>query len=94
MSDLARLRELSSSVCIVGVERPGMSGFEFVQRGRADPVLKSTPAILVTSLSSPADRRRGLEAGADGYIVKGEFDQRQLLRTVANLLGRGERGEA
>lgn len=72
---------------IVDVEMPGMNGFEFTARTRADAQLRDTPVILVTSLASPEDRQRGRDAGASAYIVKGEFDQRQLLQTIRGLLG-------
>ena len=72
---------------VVDVEMPGMDGFEFVARTRADPVLRETPAILVTSRGSSEDRRRGERVGARGYIVKGEFDQARLLGMVRELAG-------
>ena len=72
---------------LVDVEMPGMDGFEFVARTRADPVLRETPAILVTSRGSPEDRKRGHAAGAHAYVVKGEFDQGHLLQTIRLLLG-------
>jgi two-component system, chemotaxis family, sensor kinase CheA len=72
---------------LVDVEMPGMDGFEFVQRTRLDPALRETPAILVTSRNGPEDRRKGEEVGAHAYIVKSEFDQRQLLETIGRLLG-------
>ncbi len=72
---------------VVDVEMPGMDGFGFVARTRTDPSLRDTPAILVTSRGSPEDRRRGEEAGARAYIVKGEFDQGFLLETIRELVG-------
>jgi len=42
--------------------------------------------VLVTSLESDEDRRRGVEVGADAYIVKGAFDQDQLLETIQRLI--------
>jgi two-component system, chemotaxis family, sensor kinase CheA len=43
--------------------------------------------VLVTGLASDEDRARGLEAGADAYIVKSSFDQADLLQTVQQLTG-------
>jgi two-component system, chemotaxis family, sensor kinase CheA len=42
--------------------------------------------ILLTALESEADRARGLEAGADAYLVKSTFDQRVLVDTISELL--------
>lgn len=72
---------------VVDVEMPGMDGFEFVKRTRADTALRETPAILVTSLATPEHKKRGLEAGARAYIVKGEFDQGYFLTTIGGLIG-------
>jgi two-component system chemotaxis sensor kinase CheA len=72
---------------VVDVEMPGMDGFEFVERTRSDPTLREVPSILVTSRGSAADRRRGGEVGARAYMVKSEFDQERLLRTIGEILG-------
>ena len=74
-------------VFIVDVEMPGIDGFEFVRRTREDPALRKTPAILVTSLNSPDHKRKGMEVGARGYIVKGEFDELALLGSIRRLIG-------
>ncbi len=71
---------------VVDVEMPGMDGFEFVARARSTPALSHVPAILVTSRNSPQDKKRGEEAGAKAYVVKGEFDQAQLLQTIRRLV--------
>jgi two-component system chemotaxis sensor kinase CheA len=84
---LSKARETRYGIFLVDVEMPGMDGFEFVQRTRADAALRQTPAILVTSRNGPEDRRRGEDAGASEYIVKSEFDQRHLLETIRKLLG-------
>jgi DNA-binding response OmpR family regulator len=55
---------------------------------RSNANLQDMPLVIVTSLSSTADRQRAAQAGAGAYIVKGEFDQRQLLQTVASLMVR------
>jgi two-component system, chemotaxis family, sensor kinase CheA len=72
---------------LVDVEMPGMDGFGFVARARADPALHDIPAVLVTSRAAPEDRQRGRNAGARGYIVKGKFDQAELLELIRNLIG-------
>ncbi len=83
---LAKAQRTRYALFLVDVEMPGMDGFTFVAQTRADPELKNTPAILVTSRNAPEDLRRGSEAGAKGYIVKGEFDQNELLALIARLV--------
>lgn len=72
---------------LVDVEMPGINGFEFLSRTRADAALRDIPAILITSRMSGEDRRRGKAAGARAYIVKSEFDQRHFLEIVQQLVG-------
>lgn len=71
---------------LVDIEMPGMDGFTFIERSRADPVLRNVPCILVTSRESAEDRKRGEAAGACAYIVKSEFDQVDFLDRIARLL--------
>lgn len=84
---LVLLKERPYALCLVDVEMPGMDGFTFIERLRADPVLRSLPAILVTSRDASEDLRRGEAVGAQGYVVKGQFDQAQLLARIKQLVG-------
>jgi two-component system chemotaxis sensor kinase CheA len=84
---LAKAHAHRYSLFIVDVEMPGMDGFGFVAQTRADPVLCDIPAILVTSRDAADDRLRGQQVGASAYIIKGEFDQMQLLQTIHSLIG-------
>ena len=84
---LEKAKTTRYGVFVVDVEMPGIDGFTFVARTRADAVLRETPAILVTSRGSDEDRARGAAAGAHAYVVKGEFDQNLLLDTIRKLIG-------
>lgn len=68
------------------VEMPNMNGFVLTEAIRKDKQHADIPIILVTSLSSEADQRRGLEAGANAYLVKSAFDQKVLLDCLARLV--------
>jgi len=48
--------------------------------------LAAIPAILVTSRNRPDDRQRGITVGAQGYVVKSDFDQIKLLEMIAGLV--------
>lgn len=68
------------------VNMPRMDGIALCRAIRASREHAGTPVLLVTSLHSDGDRRRGLEAGADAYLTKEGFDRDELLSTVARLL--------
>ena len=65
---------------------PNMDGLSLTARIRAEPRYKDLPVILVTTLASDEDKRRGLDAGANAYIPKPSFDQRILLDTLKRLI--------
>ncbi len=83
---LAQLRVGSFDLVVSDVEMPRMGGLDLTREIRADAGLAALPVVLVTALSTPADRERGIEVGASAYIVKGSFDQSNLLDVVAQLL--------
>ena len=69
------------------VNMPRMDGFALAAAVKGDPRFSQLPVVLVTSLDSPEDRLQGMEAGADAYIVKSLFDQRELLAVIDRLTG-------
>lgn len=83
---LVAARARPHALFLVDIEMPGIDGFMFVEHVRADPSLAHVPTVLVTSRSASEDRRRGHEVGAQGYIVKSEFDQRELCALIDRLV--------
>jgi two-component system chemotaxis sensor kinase CheA len=73
---------------LTDVQMPEMDGFELLKAIRADDEHSSLPVVMVTTLGDEDSRRRGVEGGADAYIVKEEFDQQTLLGTIERLTGR------
>jgi len=84
---LDKLRATTYDLVISDVEMPRVDGFQLTSRIRTDLGLTDLPVIIVTSLASETHRRRGLEAGAQAYIVKSQFNQSNLLEIVQQLLG-------
>ncbi len=79
----AILNNQKVDILILDVMLPGVTGFEFAKKIKAQS--KNTPIILLTALSEPDNRVKGLESGADDYITK-PFDPRELILRVRNLL--------
>lgn len=84
---LDKLRADSYDLVVSDVEMPRVDGFQLTSRIRQELKQIAMPVVIVTSLASEAHRRRGLEAGAQAYIVKSQFDQSNLLEIIRQLLG-------
>ncbi len=84
---LATLAEAPSDLVLTDIEMPNMDGFALTEAIRGHPTLANIPVLILSSRSSAADRQRGLDAGADGYIQKSGFDEASLLTAVNRLLG-------
>ncbi len=80
------LQKQSFSLLVTDVSMPIMDGFTLTERVKQSPDLKDLPVIIVTSLGSDAEKKRGIEAGANAYIVKNEFESSQLLEFIAQLV--------
>ena len=83
---LSRLRTEQVDLIISDIQMPRLDGFGLLQAVKADAQLKSIPVIMVSSLEAREDRERGLQLGADAYVVKRKFDQRELLDTIGQIL--------
>ncbi|WP_320009052.1 response regulator [Maridesulfovibrio sp.] len=84
---LQKIEDSIPDVLVSDVEMPHMDGFTLTSKVRKMDSCSSLPIILVTSLGSPKDREHGVEAGADAYIIKSDFDQGNLLDVISRLAG-------
>jgi len=85
---LAMLAEQPADLVVTDIEMPNVDGITLTSRIRSSPSLANIPVLIVSSRASEEDHQRGLDAGADGYIVKTSFDEAGLLSAVSRLLGR------
>jgi DNA-binding response OmpR family regulator len=65
-----------------------MDGFNLTRTIRRTPGWEQVPVVIMTSRGEDADKRAGLEAGADAYLLKATFDSADLISTVRRLIGR------
>jgi two-component system chemotaxis sensor kinase CheA len=80
------LRSNGADAVVADVDMPRMDGFTLTKTVRDSPDFKNLPIILVTARERAADKARGLELGADAYLSKSTFDQRQLLDVMRQVL--------
>jgi len=79
------LRAERFDLVVSDVEMPRMNGFDLTARIRADRTLAEVPVVLVTALESREDRERGIDVGANAYLVKSSLDQSNLLEALRRL---------
>lgn len=86
MDALNKMASRSFDAIVSDIMMPNMDGLTLTAKIRQDKKYKELPVILVTTLSSEDDKKRGLEVGANAYIPKPSFDQRVLLDTLRRLV--------
>ena len=82
---LACMRQQKPTMVLSDILMPEMNGYQLCQQIKADADLADVPVILLTSLSDPKDVIKGLECGADNFIVK-PYDEDFLLSRVQYIL--------
>jgi two-component system chemotaxis sensor kinase CheA len=81
-----KLRMQNFDAVISDVQMPNLDGLGLAAKIRQYKEYSELPIILVTTLASDEDKRRGAEAGANAYLTKGNFDQKLLLDTLSRLV--------
>lgn len=86
---LNAIRQRPAQIVISDVEMPVMDGYEMCRHLKSDETLRHIPVILLTSLSAPRDVIKGLDCGAESFMVK-PYDEQLLLSRIRYLLGAGQ----
>lgn len=86
MDALTKLKSRSYDAVVSDIQMPNLDGLSLTAKIRQNKEYSELPIILVTSLASDEDKRRGAEAGANAYITKGTFNQQVLLDTLRRLV--------
>jgi len=84
---LAKVKDRQYDMIVTDVDMPRMDGFTLVEHLRREAGSEHTPIVIVTSREKEEDKRRGIEVGADAYILKSGFDQSNLIDTIESLIG-------
>jgi two-component system chemotaxis sensor kinase CheA len=80
------LRATPVGLVISDLEMPRLDGLGLLEEMKRDPRLSKVPVIMVSSVDNPDVQARGMALGADAYIVKQRFEQRELLETIRQIL--------
>ncbi|MFZ4456531.1 MAG: hybrid sensor histidine kinase/response regulator [Bacteroidales bacterium] len=80
------LQNEAFDLVVSDIEMPRMNGFELTAKIREDRKYADLPIILVTALETDDDKQRGMQVGANAYIVKSSFEKSNLIETIQRLL--------
>ncbi len=83
---MTQLKTDKFDMVVSDVDMPRMNGFNLTEKIRGDKKLAELPVVLVTALESREDKERGIDVGANAYIVKSSFDQSNLLEVIRRLI--------
>jgi two-component system chemotaxis sensor kinase CheA len=81
-----KLKTRSFDAVVSDIQMPNLDGLGLTAKIRQLKEYRELPIVLVTSLASDEDKRRGAEAGANAYITKSSFNQDVLLETLRRLV--------
>ncbi len=82
----AKLQAQSFDLVLTDVQMPKLDGFALTRRIKSNVRYAKVPVVILSSLASPEDKRRGLDAGADAYLIKGDLGVESLAQTFGRLV--------
>jgi CheY-like chemotaxis protein len=83
---LDKIRSEQPTLVLLDVMMPKLNGLEVLERLKADPATKAIPVIMLTNLSSQQDAENAMLKGAVKYIVKSQYDPKQVADMVKEVL--------
>ena len=83
---LDKLHEHRVDLLMTDIQMPRMGGLKLLETVRADPDFQELPVLVLSTLGSPADKEKAMRLGADGYLVKLDFREKDLISTVRRYL--------
>lgn len=84
---LEKINQIQPDLVLLDINMPVMDGYTVCRKIRANPLFRALPIIMLTVRKSPPAQTKGLEIGADDYIIK-PFKQEELLARIKSVLHR------
>ncbi|HOA47750.1 MAG TPA: response regulator [Candidatus Paceibacterota bacterium] len=84
---LSKMKKEDFDLVLLDVLMPKKGGFEVLEEMQADPRLKKIPVIIISNSGQPVEISRALEMGARDYLVKTQFDPKEVIEKVKKTIG-------
>ena len=79
---LKMVKEKKPDLVLLDIVLPKMDGFEVLKKIKASSQVKDVPVILLTNLSQKDEVKRGLDLGADDYLIKAHFMPSEVVKKI------------
>lgn len=84
---LEKAKTVNPNLILLDIMMPKMNGFEVLERLKSDPGTKNIPVVMLTNLAGEQDAEKALSMGAVKYFIKSEYDPKQIVDMVKQVLG-------
>ena len=83
---LEKARSMKPTAILLDVMMPKMNGMQVLEKLKLDPEMKAIPVVMLTNLAGQQDAENALAKGAVKYIVKSEYEPKQVANMVKEIL--------
>ena len=84
---LEKIKETKPDLILLDIMMPKMGGFEMMEKMRDDPDLKKIPVVIISNSGQPVELDRARELGAKDWLIKTEFDPKEVIDKVKKQIG-------
>lgn len=89
---LKKIQGLDFDLVLLDVVLPGMDGFEILESVKKDPAKANVPIIMLTNMGQESEVKKGLELGAEDYIIKAHFTVNDIIEKIREIIARRKIG--
>jgi CheY-like chemotaxis protein len=90
---IEKVRSTKPTLVLMDIMMPKMNGLQALEKLKADPETKAIPVVMLTNLAGQQDAETALSKGAIKYIIKSEFEPKQVVNMVKEILAGYTRDE-
>ncbi|MDO8269229.1 MAG: response regulator, partial [Candidatus Levybacteria bacterium] len=90
---LEKAKKVKPTIILLDVMMPKMNGMQVLEKLKLDPETKSIPVVMLTNLAGQQDAEAALSKGAVKYIIKSEYEPKQVANMVKEIIAGYTRNE-
>ena len=86
LEGLEKSREVKPTLILLDIMMPRLNGLQVLEKLKLDPEMKKIPVVILTNLAGSRDAENAMLKGAVKYIVKSEYDPKQIVTMIKEIL--------